>query len=163
MMSIRKPLLAAALFASVAGVGLAPAFAQTAPQTAPGAAAQAGEHHHGWAERLSPTERVRGKIAYLKAELEITKDQEAAWSKVADAMRANATEFEHMIQHVRQAQKPMNAVDRMTLKADFEKLHAASSERLLAAFKPLYAQLSPAQKKVADAVFVHHGWRHHRA
>jgi hypothetical protein len=163
MSRIRKPLLAAALFASVAGVGLAPALAQTTPQTAPSAAAQSGEHHHRGAERLSPSDRVRGRIAYLKAELQITGDQEAAWSKVADAMRANAKALDHAIGAARQAKRPMTAVDRLALKGDFAKLRAAGSERFLAAFKPLYQQLTPAQQKTADALFApHHGWgRHH--
>jgi hypothetical protein len=57
----------------------------------------------------------------------------------------------------------MDAVQRLSQREQFAKVRAESDARLLTAFKPLYASLSPEQQQIAnDLVAPHHGW-HHRA
>ena len=88
MMRIRKPMLAAALFAGVAALGAVPALAQNAPPSAP-----AGMHQHRAMHRM-PGEFVAGRIAFVKAELNITPAQEGQWQQVAAAMRENANSLD---------------------------------------------------------------------
>jgi hypothetical protein len=58
----------------------------------------------------------------------------------------------------------MDAVQRLALREQFEKVRADNDARLLAAIKPLYASLSPEQQQMANTLAgAHHGWHHHRA
>jgi hypothetical protein len=190
MTRFHRSLFSAALLAGVAGVGLAPALAETAPvpantatgqseapaNTATGqseapantATAQGEAHHHGRAW-LTPGQLVDGRIAFLKTELKITPAQEAQWQQYAAAMRQNAQSLDQAVATVRQHQgAAMDAVERMEIRGRFAKIRAENQARLLTAFKPLYASLSPAQQQVANALMArhmggaHHGW-HHRA
>jgi periplasmic protein CpxP/Spy len=160
MIRSSKSFLAAALFAGVAAVGLAPSFAQTAPAN-PGAAQTEARHHP--AERMLPGQLVDGRIAFLKTELKITPAQESQWQQVAAAMHDNATALDQAVTIARQSRGPMDAVQRIAMREQFAKIRADNDARLLAAFKPLYAALSPEQQQVANQlVESHHGW-HHRA
>ncbi len=161
-MRVSIPFLAAALLAGVGSIGIVPAFAQTTPPAAAAGGAQSGVHH--WArERMLPGQRVAGKIAFLKAELKITPAQEAQWAPVAAAMRDNAQALDRAITTARHEQRPMDAIRRIALRADFAKVRDENTARFLAAFKPLYAGLSPSQQQVANELFTsHHGW-HRRA
>jgi len=159
-MTVRTPFLAAALFASVAAVGLSPAFAQNTPTPAPSEATQAPMHHHA---RMLPSQLVDGRIAFLKTELKITPAQETQWQQVATAMRENANAVDRVITEARQHSGTMDAVQHLTLREQFAKVRADNDARLLSAFKPLYASLSPEQQQMANTlVGEHHGW-HHRA
>jgi len=155
------PFLAAALLTGVAAVGLSPAFAQTAPGPANSAQSEARHQH---AERMLPGQLVDGRIAVLKAELKITPAQEAQWQNVAVAMRDNAKALDQVIMTARQNRGTMDAVQRLETRGQFAKLRADNDGRLLAAFKPLYASLSPEQQHMANELIGahHHGW-HHRA
>jgi periplasmic protein CpxP/Spy len=157
-MRTRVPFLAAALLAGVASAGIVPAFAQT---TTPPAATAQSDTHRPMHQRMLPGQRVDGKIAFLKAELKITPAQEEKWAPVAAAMRDNAQALDRAIATARQAQKPMDAVERIALRSDFAKVRAENEGRFLAAFKPLYESLSPAQQQVANQLFMphHHGHR----
>jgi protein CpxP len=155
-----RPFLAAALFTTVAAVGLTPALAQTAPAPAnPAAEAR----HHG-VERMLPGQLVDGRIAFLKTELKITPAQEAQWQQVATAMRENAKALDQAITTARQNRRPVDAVQRIELREQFAKVRADNDARLLTAFRPLYASLSPEQQQIANQLVAphHHGW-HHRA
>jgi periplasmic protein CpxP/Spy len=162
MKTSRSLLFAAALLAGAAAVGLAPglALAQAAPAPATGSPSV----HHA-RPFLLPGQLVDGHIAFLKAELKITPAQEAQWQKVAAAMEENAAALDKAI-GARAHKGAVNAVERMETRAEFAKLRADNAERLLAAFKPLYASLSPEQQQRADNLMLmragwHHGW--HRA
>ena len=159
-MTFRTPLLAAALFASVAAFGLSPALAQTAPPAANSGTAQTQARHHA---RMLPGQLVDGRIAFMKAELKIAPAQETQWQQVAAAMRDNASALDQAISNARGQRGTMDAVQRLTLREQFAKVRAENDARLLTAFKPLYASLSPEQQQIAnDLVVPHHGW-HHRA
>jgi len=161
MIRLRKPFLAAALFASVAAVGFTPAFAQSTPTPANSGAGQTVARHA--TERMLPGQLADGRIAFLKAELKITPPQETQWQHVAAAMRENANALDQAITAARQNPGAMDAVQRIERRQQFARVRADNDARLLAAFKPLYASLSPEQQRVANQlVMPHHGW-HHRA
>jgi len=160
-MTFRTPLLAAALFASVAVPGLSPALAQSTPPAANSGTAQSQARHHA---RMLPGQMVDGRIAFLKAELKIAPAQETQWQQVATAMRENANALDQAISTARQQHGTMDAVQRLTMREQFAKVRAENDARLLTAFKPLYASLSPEQQQMAnELVGAHHHGLHHRA
>jgi periplasmic protein CpxP/Spy len=162
MIRLRTPLLAAALFTGIAAVGLAPALAQTAPGPANSTAAPNEARHHAMAPMM-PGQLVDGRIAFLKAELKITPAQETQWQQIETAMRKNAKALDQTITTARQNLTNMDAVERLELREQFAKVRADNDARLLAAFKPLYASLSPEQQKMDNQlVGAGHHW-HHRA
>ena len=162
MIRLRTPFLAAALFTGVAAIGLAPALAQTAPAPANSTAAPSEARHHGM-ERMMPGQFVDGRIAFLKAELKITPAQETQWQQVEAAMRENAKTLDQTITNARQNRGNMDAVQRLESREQFARVRVSNDARLLAAFKPLYASLSPEQQQMASQlVGAHHHW-HHRA
>ena len=162
MIRLRTPFLAAALFTGVAAVGLAPALAQTAPGPANSTAAPGEARRHGMG-RMMPGQFVDGRIAFLKAELKITPAQETQWQQVAAAMHENAKALDQTITTGRQNRTDRNAVQRLELREEFAKVRADNDARLLAAFKPLYASLSPEQQQMANQLVGAHHHRHHRA
>ena len=162
MIRLRTPFLAAALFTGVAAVGLAPALAQTTTAPASSTAAPSEARHHAM-ERMMPGQFVEGRIAFLKAQLKITPAQEAQWQQVEAAMRENAKTLDQTITTARQNRGNMDAVQRLELREQFAKVRADNDARLLAAFKPLYASLSPEQQQMANQLVGAHHHRHHRA
>jgi protein CpxP len=162
MIRLRTPLFAAALFTGVGAVGLTPALAQTAPGPANSTAAPSEARHHAMG-RMMPGQIVDGRIAFLKTELKITPAQETQWQQVESAMRENAKNLDQSISTARQNRGGMDAVQRLELREQFAKMRADNDARLLTAFKPLYASLSPEQQQMANQlVGAHHHW-HHRA
>jgi LTXXQ motif family protein len=160
-MMFRKPLFAAALFVSTAVLGLAPALAQSTAAPAASTAIQHQEHHHA-GPRMMPGQLIDGRIAFLQAELKITPQQEAQWQSVAAAMRQNANALDQVISSGRQQHGAVDAVQRLAMRDQFDKVRTENDERLLSAFKPLYASLSPEQQQIANQLlFAHHGWHHH--
>jgi hypothetical protein len=133
------------------------AFAQAAPGADSRPAASQGKRY---AERAfaRPTERVEARLAYLRTALKISDAQQPQWDAYARYARDSAQEMEQRFKS-RQAARPgpdarrrLNAIERMERRQSF---HAAAVTRintLLAVEKPLYAALSPEQKKVADVV-----------
>jgi protein CpxP len=162
MMRLRTPFLAAALFTSVAVVGLMPALAQSTPAPANSGAAPSEARHHAM-QRMLPGQLVDGRIAFLKAELKISPAQETQWQQVAGAMHENANSLDQAIKTARQDRGSMDAVQRLALREQFAKVRAESDARLLAAFKPLYASLSAEQQQVANQLVAPHHERHRRA
>ncbi len=161
-MRLGTPFLAAALLTSVAAVALHPASAQTSPTPANSGAAATDARHHA-TDRLLPGQLVDGRIAFLKAELKITPAQEAQWQQVAAAMRESASALDQAMMTARQDRGTLNAVQRIALRGQFAKMRADNDARLLAAFKPLYASLSPEQQQMANQLAAAHHERHHRA
>ncbi|WP_338314079.1 Spy/CpxP family protein refolding chaperone [Bradyrhizobium sp. TM239] len=99
------------------------------------------------------TERIEGRIAFLKAELQISDKQAADWNSVADALRSSR-------QHLLEARKVL-AMDDRSGSADrlehyerhlSERLEAIKSARL--AFTRLYASLNESQKQTADTILL---------
>lgn len=148
-------------FALLVGLGgltaAAPAFAQAAapaPAT-PAPATQPAHEHHRSAEQF-----VAGRIAFLKAELKITPQQEAQWNKVAEAMRVNAKAIDAA--RAQKAEGPQTAVQALEGRNRFADTMAKNTERMLTAFRPLYQNLSPDQQKMADEILAEHSHHHHQ-
>lgn len=164
MTRLRISVMAAALLAGSTAIGLAPAFAETAPSPA-NVTDQSQAHHHG-RFGMMPGQLVDGRIAFLKTELKITPAQEGQWDQFAAIMRQNAQSLDQAIANARQHRgTAMNAADRIEMQAQFAKLRADNEARLANAFRPLYASLSPEQQQVANELMDHagwhHGWHHH--
>jgi hypothetical protein len=122
-----------------------------------------GQRHH----RFDFTARAEGRIAYVKAELKITPAQEAAFDKYAQAIRDNAAATQKSFQDMRgQHGQNVSALDRVEQRAKMAQTRDQEEQQYLAAFRPLYASLSPDQKKVADDLatphFRHFGHDHDR-
>lgn len=99
------------------------------------------------------TERLEGRIAFLKAELQISDKQAADWNNVADALRSSR-------QHLLEARKMLATDDRLGSAERLEHYERHLSERLEAlkaarlAFTRLYASLNESQKQTADAILL---------
>lgn len=99
------------------------------------------------------TERIEGRIAFLKAELQITDKQLADWNALADSLRSGR-------QHLVDARKllvmddKVNSADRLEHYERHlaERLEAVKSAR--AAFSKLYPTLNEAQKQAADTILL---------
>ena len=149
------------LLAGLSGlVAASPVFAQPAPSadgtqtSAPAAQAQPAHEHHRSAEQF-----VAGRIAFFKAQLKITPQQEAQWNKVAEAMHANAKATDAARAQIPEG--PKNAVQALEAHGHFAETMAQNTERLLVAFRPLYQNLSPEQQKMADELLAEHSRHHH--
>jgi hypothetical protein len=161
-MLIRKAALPAlALVAALAGTtGIAALSTRQADAQATTAApqGQARPEH-----RFEPGRHIEGRIAFLKAELKITDGQAPLFEKVAQVMRDNAKEMAPLrAQRHANRDKPKNAIERLEARARFGELRTQQTQRLLAAFKPLYDGLSDDQKKTADELLGGHRHHHHR-
>ena len=77
--------------------------------------------------------------------------------KVADTMRENATTMETLIQARKDKMGTMNAVDNLKSYRDVSDAHTAALAKFITVFEPLYASMSPDQKKIADTIFSHVG------
>ena len=144
-MRTRRTLLLASAFALAAGA--APfALAQTAPAQPP---AQHMRH-------FDPTSHIEGRIAYLRAELKITAEQQPLFDKLAAVLRDNAQAMKAKFDARRdQPAQVVAAVDRLEQRLSAQKARIEQSERYLAAFKPLYASFSGEQKQIADNMLSH--------
>ncbi|MBR1324286.1 MULTISPECIES: Spy/CpxP family protein refolding chaperone [Bradyrhizobium] len=99
------------------------------------------------------TERIEGRIAFLKAELQISDKQAADWNGVADALRSSR-------QHLLEARKMLAMDDRSGSADRLEHYERHLSERLEAiksarqAFTRLYASLNESQRQTADTILL---------
>lgn len=149
---------AVALFALGSGIATfeaTGAFAQAA--NAP-AATRDQQPHRDFAAHL---ER---RIGHLKSELKITPAQEPLFNTWAQAMRDNAAEMQKSFGDLRATRdQHRTAVDRLETDVKLTQLRVSQDQRLLNAFKPLYASLSADQQKSADHLMAPHRFGHHRA
>jgi hypothetical protein len=99
------------------------------------------------------TERLEGRIAFLKAELQINDGQLADWNSLADALRSSR-------QHLLEARKMLSMDDRAGGVERLDRYERHLSERLeaiksaRAALTRLYASLSESQKHTADTILL---------
>jgi periplasmic protein CpxP/Spy len=145
-----KTLVALAAFSIVST-----AFAQSsAPAAASAPAMQSAASAPGQTRREAHVEQ---RIAQLHSSLKITSAQEDQWSKFADVMRDNAHTMGDLYRQRVAQRDTMSALDDMKQYAQITQSDADGTKRLVDAFEPLYASLSPDQKKLADAAFRHTG------
>jgi hypothetical protein len=116
-----------------------------------------GEWGGGWrmwgfgSDRM--LDRVDGRLAFLKAELKITDAQSAAWSKLADAIKASAKSMTARMKTVYSAdEKAKTLPERLDVQLQFMTARLDEIKQVNAAFRQLYSQLSDTQKKEADTL-----------
>lgn len=99
------------------------------------------------------TERLEGRIAFLRAELQVTDKQMADWNVLADALRSSR-------QHLLEARKLLVMDDKAAGPERLDRYEHHLGERLEAiksarsAFNRLYGSLSEGQKQTADAILL---------
>jgi hypothetical protein len=98
------------------------------------------------------TSHIEGRIAFLKAELKITPEQEALWNDYANAVRDNAKAMSGrctaLMGDSGASQKSLP--DRLDAQEQFVAARLDSLRATNKALKPLYQALSDEQKKLAD-------------
>lgn len=97
---------------------------------------------------------TEGSIAFLKAELGITAQQEAAWKPFAEALRSFGASM-HGPRNGRQAPtqtapQSQTLPDSLETRVGWMEGHLAALKTLSNAAKPFYAALTPGQKTKAD-------------
>ena len=97
---------------------------------------------------------VEGHIAFMKAELGITAEQEMLWGPVASAMREDVKKLQEAERKVARKPTPDNALEYLENRVTFANLRAEGEVRFLNAFRPLYNSLSPQQKQIADDLLI---------
>ena len=104
--------------------------------------------------REAPRETVDQRIDSLHAALQITPDEESAWSNVAQTMRENDGAMKNLVAE-RKALDPssITAVDDLRWYERFAKAHVKGLRKLIVSFESLYNAMPGSQKGVADHVF----------
>lgn len=165
MTARRRPLLAAVL-AAAALTTTSFAIAQPAAPAGPmhGEHMRAERHEH---DRVMPGRFIEGRLAFLQTELKLTAAQQPLFDTLAGEMHAAASAMETRHEAHKKDGKPdrkASSVERMERRSAMMQEAAATTDRFLAAYKPLYAALSDEQKKTADLLFSRRGMmqmRHH--
>jgi periplasmic protein CpxP/Spy len=161
---MKKTIIALAAFGAI-GTAV-PVFAQSSAPAAASASAPASMAQPN-ATKPNATKRearVEERITQLHSSLKITPQQDDQWSKFADVMRENAHTMGDLYRQRVAQRDSMSALDDMKQYAQITQADADGTKRLVDAFEPLYASLSPEQKKLADDSFRHTGAgkeRHH--
>ena len=119
---------------------------------APGVVLAAGKDAH--------EDRAELRIKDMHAKLKITAAQEAQWGKVAQAMRDDAKTMDALTKARADHAKDMTAVDDLKSYGEITDAHADGIKKLTPVFADLYASMTDAQKKEADALFRHGGHEH---
>ncbi|HUW37157.1 MAG TPA: Spy/CpxP family protein refolding chaperone [Rhodocyclaceae bacterium] len=104
---------------------------------------------------FNPTAMIEGRLAYQKAELNITKAQETAWQAYSTKAREQAGIMLAMRGTMLNTEG--SAPDRIAQRTALMKQHLAQAEAMSAALKELYAVLTPEQQAIADRQFGHMG------
>lgn len=110
----------------------------------PGAAA-------GGKAAVNMEERMDARQSFLKNELKITADQQAAWDAFAAQAKTQAATMQAF--HAQPPSTAQTATERIEQRAERAKLRAEQMKTMSAAVKDLYAVLTPEQKAVADQHF----------
>jgi LTXXQ motif family protein len=98
---------------------------------------------------------VEGRLAFLKTELKITDVQLPLWEKVADAIRANAKTISTITPGgVMEGGRTGTLPDKLAQREKMMTVHLDALRKFKAAVDPLYAALSPEQKKTADQLLM---------
>ncbi len=112
------------------------------------------------ADKDARTDRAEMRVKEMHAKLKITPAQEAQWAKVAQEMRDDAKTMDTLIQARTEHTKDMTAVDDLKSYGEITEAHADGIKKLIPLFSDLYASMSYAQKKTADALFRYGDHKH---
>ncbi|MBO0735839.1 MAG: Spy/CpxP family protein refolding chaperone [Alphaproteobacteria bacterium] len=102
------------------------------------------------AQPPQPPQNIETSISQLHQRLQITPAQEPKFNAVANVMRENAR-AEAKAPH--EPPPTATAVEDLRALVGYTEVELAGLKKMLSALEGLYATLSPAQKKTADAVF----------
>jgi hypothetical protein len=102
------------------------------------------------------------RIKDMRAKLKITAEQEALWSKVAQAMLEDAKTMDALTQARIEHAKTMTAIDDLKSYGEIAAAHADGIKKLTPVFADLYAGLTQKQQQEADILFREgvHGPKH---
>lgn len=125
------------------------AMAQASPAPAPAEKAMPAK------KAMPANDPVEAHIKSLHDALKVTPAQEAQWQAVADVMRENAKRTGALIDERAAKAKTMTAIDDLRSYEAITEAHVTGVKNLIPAVQALYASMSDAEKKNADAVFGH--------
>jgi hypothetical protein len=97
----------------------------------------------------NPAAAAEWRLSGLKSELKITAAQESAWKTFSDQAKQQAEAMQALMSTV-QGSAQATAPERMELHNQIMKKRQEQMEKRTAAFKDLYAVLTPEQKALAD-------------
>lgn len=104
---------------------------------------------------FNPAAMIEGRLAYQKAELNITKTQETAWQAYSAKVRDQAGVM--LAMRGTMLNDEGTAPERIAARTALMKQHLGQAEAMSAALKDLYVVLTPEQKAIADQQFGHMG------
>lgn len=107
------------------------------------------------ADKDAHQDRAEMRIKDMHTKLKITAAQEDQWGKVAQVMRDDAKTMDTLTKARFDHAKDMSAVDDLKSYGEITDAHADGIKKLTPVFATLYASMSDAQKKQADALFRH--------
>ncbi|WP_163272552.1 Spy/CpxP family protein refolding chaperone [Chelativorans alearense] len=103
---------------------------------------------------MSP-DHVEGRIAFLKAELKVTDDQQPLWEPLAETIRAGADSMKDMMPSMQGGMMGagaagVTALERIEIHEKALSARLQALRQIKAALKPFYATLDEGQKQKAD-------------
>ena len=106
-------------------------------------------------KKMANPTQIDSKLAEMKKILNISAEQEAAWTTFAKIMKQQKTKMMSVMQerHANSAKSTQSAPDRIDERTQLMKQRVASMETVAAAMKQLYVVLTPQQKEILDARF----------
>jgi len=106
-------------------------------------------------KKMADPAQIDSKLAEMKKILNISAEQEAAWTAFAKIMKQQKTEMMSVMQerHANSAKSTQSAPDRIDERTQLMKQRVAGMETVASAMKQLYAVLTPQQKEILDARF----------
>ena len=170
MNTIKGSMLAVALLAAIAATGSARAQQDSQQNSQPNSGSMMNQQPgsgsmmgHGMMGGIGMgggsasmcgrmTAHIEGRLAFLKAELNITPEQEALWKDYANAVRDNAKTMSGRCTALMgdSGASEKSLPDRLDAQEQFVAARLDALRATNKALKPLYQALSDAQKKLAD-------------
>jgi hypothetical protein len=99
------------------------------------------------------TDHIEGRLAFLKAELKISEAELPQWKAFAEAVHASAKSMSGMPASMMEA-RALPLPQRIEATEKGMSLRLDALRKIGAAVGPLYASLSPEQKRMADSLMV---------
>lgn len=104
---------------------------------------------------MQPSSHIEGELAFLRAELKITDEQEKTWDAFAKAAH-DADQSVNETQAPTASGHPPTLLDMMDSRAKTLTARLEAIKKLKGAVEPLYADLSKEQKAAADQMIPMH-------
>lgn len=98
----------------------------------------------------------RGRLAYLESALNITADQESAWTAYSEAVNQRVTVMQGKRANMMENMHSGSAIERMDSRISGMEAMLAAMKAIKPATEELYAALSAEQKQIADQLIGGH-------